>query len=126
MLLGLTYLEGESGNMRKAKAFLENSFSFLENSFTKEILSRNSEINIVYTNKTTIITIIYDLCIDGKYHVEIIIERNGTRKNLLSFHELFGIMKLQKLKSQLSETGAYEQIILYSNFIENNVSNLQF
>ena len=140
--------------MRNDKKFLEKAFSFLEKDFVKKVFTRNQEINILYSNNKTTITIIYDWGLDRKYFISVTIERKDlvnrplrtvktykrnadgkyqvetieeeeNGKNLLECNEIFGKTQLEELKTQLNEKKVEEQIELYSKFIADNILKMR-
>ena len=111
--------------MRSVQAFLKKSFSFLENGFTRKISSVNSEVGILFTNKSMTIEVMSYYAVDGKHHIDVAIEKNGVRKNILDFNELFSEVQLHGLKSKIIGKNVEEQIMIYAKFIEENITKLR-
>ena len=112
--------------MRNAKEVLEKTFSFLEKDFTKEIFSRYSEINLIYSNDVVKISIGYDegILLNRNGYVWIGIEKKGTNKTIMECCELFGRSQLDEFRSQIMGKKVEEQIELYRKFISQNLMKL--
>ena len=110
--------------LRNPKKLLENTFSFLENDFAKQVYTRNQEIDLVFSNNVAKVAIMYDLGMDWKYHIDISIEKCGVQKNLLDCYGLFGEVKLKEFKLQIEGKKVENQIAIYGEFLSENIQKL--
>jgi len=112
-------LAEERGEMRYTsrnhEKFLEYSFSFLEETFTKSTWQRNGE--TVLTFRDGIKQIMVDSDWDG---FDIYMGKKGIHINILDCNELFDKMQLHELKLRTADKKVGERIVLFSKFLKEN------
>lgn len=109
--------------------FIEDKFSFLiEYEFKVKKYQKGSEIEFCYFNEIYKIDILSYEGIDDQYKktlsVDLIISDKTVESNIIKRYDIFGIEKINELKSNISNKNHYDTISLYSEFIKKNIFEL--
>lgn len=124
--------------------FTKKQFSFLRQyGFNKKYYSKNTDFEIHYERKDTIIELRYylcvntEMCLEGKisteellarsfFYFDVVIQHNKKRGSifLINLFDKDDIENLEKRVNQLSKDNLREVIILYANFLKNNINKI--